>query len=58
MITVDIEGNAKDLCLLRSAGYGLDKQAASAVEKYRFNPATMNGKPVPVRMSIEVNFKY
>jgi len=58
MITVDAEGKTKDLCLIRSAGYGLDGQAARAVEKYRFNPAKMNGKPVPVRMAIQVNFKY
>ena len=58
MITVDVEGKTKDLCLVRSAGYGLDLQAARAVEKYRFNPAKMNGKAVSVRMAIEVNFKH
>jgi TonB family protein len=57
MVTVDAEGKTKDLCLIRSAGYGLDGQAARAVEKYRFKPARMNGEPVSVRMAIEVNFK-
>ena len=58
MVTVDAEGKTKDLCLIRSAGYGLDGQAARAVEKYRFNPAKMNDEPVSVRMLIQVNFKH
>ncbi len=58
LVTITVDGDPKDLCLNRSAGYGLDKQAALTVEKYRFSPATLNGKPVPVRMSIEVNLKY
>lgn len=56
-LTVSTEGNPEDLCLLRGAGYGLDKQAYLAVEKYRFKPATFNGKAVAVRIFIEVNFR-
>jgi TonB family protein len=58
MITVDPEGKTKDPCLIRSAGHGLDGQAARAIEKYRFSPAKLNGKPVSVRMTIEVSFKH
>jgi hypothetical protein len=56
-LTVSTEGNPEDLCLLRAAGYGLDRQVYLAVEKYRFNPATFNGKAVAVRIIVEVNFR-
>jgi TonB family protein len=36
---------------------GLDEQALAAVTQYKFKPATLQGKPVPVEVSIEVNFR-
>lgn len=36
---------------------GLDEKALEAVRKYRFKPALRNGKPVPVIMTIEVDFR-
>lgn len=54
---VDVNGNPQDLCLMKPAGYGLDAQAAKAVWQYRFWPATKDGKPVPVRLHVEVNFR-
>jgi TonB family protein len=56
-LTVDEHGMPQDMCVLKEAGYGLDKKAFQAVAKYRFAPATMNGSPVPVRLSVEVDFK-
>ncbi len=35
---------------------GLDEQAVAAVRQYRFKPATLDGKPVPVDLYIDVNF--
>ena len=54
---VDSDGNPQDICLKTPAGYGLDEQAVRALQQYRFNPATKDGAPVPVRVNIEVNFK-
>ena len=31
--------------------------AIKAVEQYRFGPATENGKPVPVEVNIDVQFR-
>ena len=56
-MTVDEAGLPQDICIKKPAGYGLDKQAFLAVERYRFQPATLNGKPVAVRITIEVKFK-
>lgn len=42
---------------LHSAGYLLDQRAVEAVSQWTFHPATFQGKPVPVAIHIEVNFK-
>jgi TonB family protein len=43
--------------IVRSLGMGLDENAMKAVRTYKFKPA-MNGKtPVPVQITIEVNFR-
>jgi TonB family protein len=55
-MTVDGAGMPRDICIKKQAGYGLDKQALEAVTKYRFHPATLNGKPVAVRLTVEVKF--
>jgi TonB family protein len=36
--------------------YGLDKQAVAALSKWRFEPGLKDGKPVPVRVTIEMRF--
>jgi protein TonB len=36
---------------------GLDEKAVEAVKQYKFKPAMMQGKPVPVEINIEVNFQ-
>ena len=33
-------------------------KAVHAVEQYKFDPATLNGKPVLVELNVEVNFKF
>ena len=55
-LTVAVDGTSRDTCVLKRAGYGLDKNALKLVAKYRFEPATMNGNPVPVRIALEVRF--
>ena len=53
---VDRKGLPHDLCLQKSSGYGLDASAAKAVGQYRFHPAMKNGKPVRIRVPVEVRF--
>jgi periplasmic protein TonB len=36
---------------------GLDEKALEAVLRYRFKPAMKGGKPVPVLITIAVNFR-
>jgi hypothetical protein len=56
-MTIDETGMPQDICIVKQAGYGLDKQAFIAVAKYRFKPATFNGKSVAMRLAVEVKFK-
>jgi outer membrane biosynthesis protein TonB len=34
----------------------LDEKAIEAVSQYRFKPAMKDGVPVPVKITVEVNF--
>lgn len=65
---VDAEGNPQDVRVvrsiadtvpakLRSVAIGLDKKAVEAAKQYRYKPATFQGKPVPVEVNVEINFR-
>ena len=54
--TVDTNGLPQDICVLKELGHGFDRRAFDSVRAYRFEPATLDGKPVPVRIAVEVNF--
>jgi len=55
-LTVDSDGLPKDVCVINELGHGFDRQAFDAVGEYRFKPATRDGRPVPVRLEVMVNF--
>jgi TonB family protein len=56
--TIDTDGLAHDIEVVRPLGYGLDELAAKAVKKWTFKPAKSSGKPVPAKITIEVPFRY
>jgi TonB family protein len=56
-LIVDTSGRAEDVYMVRPLGMGLDEAAVEAVRKFRFRPAEFDGKPVPVRINIEMNFR-
>jgi TonB family protein len=55
-VTIDENGVPQDIQVIRPLGMGLDQKAIEAVQKWRFKPSLLNGKPVAVSASIEVNF--
>ncbi len=55
-VVVGPDGKVHDLRVVRSLGLGLDEKAMEAVKQYRFRPALLQGKPVPVAISVEVDF--
>lgn len=56
-VVVDEKGLPRDLRIVRPLGLGLDEKAIEAVQKWRFRPGYLNGKPVSVAATIEVNFR-
>jgi TonB family protein len=56
-LLVDTDGNPKNICVQKPGGYGMDEEAVKAAAKYRFQPATKDGKPIPVRIRLEVRWR-
>jgi len=54
---IDKQGNVTNVKILKGLPMGLDTAAADAVKKWRFEPATLNGKPVAVIYNLTVNFR-
>ncbi|MGO8932553.1 MAG: energy transducer TonB [Terracidiphilus sp.] len=54
---VDEQGMPTEIRVERPAGHGLDENAVAAVSQYRFRPATLDGKPIAVRIRIEISFR-
>ena len=50
-------GRVTDCEIQRPVGYGLDESAIREIEEnWRFRPGTLDGEPVDVRATVEVNF--
>jgi TonB family protein len=56
-VEVTPSGAPGEIKVVRVLGLGLDEKAVEAVKKWRFRPATVDGKPVSVYVSVEVNFR-
>jgi len=55
-VIVGSDGNVTRPQIARPLGMGLDARAAEMVSTWRFDPATRDGVPVPVAVTIEVSF--
>jgi len=56
-VAIGTDGQAHDITVVRSLGYGLDEKAVEAVLQWQFKPGMKNGMPVTVVAQIEVNFR-
>ncbi len=67
-LVVDVTGHATQVHVVRSIAEGqaqnlqadarsLDEKALEAVRQYRFKAATLDGRPVPVTLTVAVNFQ-
>jgi TonB family protein len=56
-VIVDAYGFPLNPRVVRPVGSGLDEKALEAVKRYRFKPALRDGIPVPVFMTIAINFR-
>lgn len=57
-LTVDEQGNVKDVRILKGLGYGLDDAAVAAAKRIRFKPATLCGKIVTSPFTLSMRFVY
>lgn len=55
-ITIDEFGNITDKILLRGLGSGLDEEAISALQNWRFRPATRDGIAIPSKQDVYFHF--
>jgi len=56
-LIVGADGKPRDIHVVRSLGMGLDEKAIAAVSQWAFAPATKDGLPVPVQISVQVSFR-
>jgi TonB family protein len=54
---IGTDGLVQDLKVLRPLPLGLSEAAEDAVKKWRYQPATLEGEPLPVKYIITVRFK-
>jgi TonB family protein len=53
---VDVDGSLKDVTVKQSLDPSLDEQALAAARQWQFEPGRKDGKPVPVRIMLEMAF--
>lgn len=56
-LVIGADGIPRDFNVQKSLGYGLDEKAIEATQQWQFKPAMKDGTPVPVRVTIDLNFR-
>ena len=54
---VDKTGQVRNVRIVRPLGMGLDQKAVEAVSAWQFHPATKDGEPIDLHITVEVNFQ-
>ncbi|RMH19779.1 MAG: energy transducer TonB [Acidobacteria bacterium] len=54
---IDKQGNVTNVKVLKGLPMGLEEEAVKAIKLWKFEPATLNGKPVDVYYNLTVNFR-
>lgn len=54
---VGIDGHAHDIRVVKPLAYGLSEQAVKALRDWTFEPGLKDGKPVPVVLQVEMDFR-
>lgn len=55
-LSIDKSGNVTDVKVIKGLGFGLSEAAVKAAKRWRFVPATENGRPVQSSLSVNVEF--
>ena len=54
---IDTDGAVTGIQVLKSLPFGMTESAVAAVGQWRFEPATLNGRPVAVFYNLTINFE-
>ena len=54
---VDAAGNTRNVFAVRSTASGFEENACKAVSRWKFKPGRKDGRAVPVRMEVPIEFK-
>jgi len=54
---IGTDGRPHEVYIVKPLGYGLDQQAIKAIRRWRFAPTTQDGKPVPIAIRLQINFR-
>jgi TonB family protein len=57
-VLVDVKGSVKSVRVLKSDAEELNQAAIDAARKYAFTPGLYRNKPIPVWVSIPIEFKF
>ncbi len=53
---INLDGTPSDLHVVKGLNDSEDKLALEALKQWRFSPGTKDGRPVRVRINVEINF--
>jgi protein TonB len=56
-LVVGPDGRPRDITVFSSLAPDFDGEAIDSVKKWKFHPATLDGKPVATKIHVEVTFK-
>jgi TonB family protein len=56
-VVIGADGSVHDAQVIRELGLGLDENALEAISQWRFKPGRLDGQPVSVTATIEVNYR-
>jgi TonB family protein len=57
-IAIDVAGKVAVVSVLESAGLAFDTAAVEAAKQFVFEPATLGGKPIPVKITYRYQFTF
>jgi TonB family protein len=56
LIEITSAGTVENVVVLRQMEKGMDESAVQAIKQWKFSPATKDGRPVAVMITVEMNF--
>lgn len=56
-MVIDTAGVPTEIHLVRGLGLGLDEKAVECLQRWRFRPATRFGQAIPMKATVEINFR-